>query len=67
MRKPGVLFLLLGGMLETVAAHSQPGTPGIDLHHFPVWGWLLVVGALLGIVYVMYVKSHEKPLNPFDW
>jgi len=50
-----------------VTAHSGEDTPGFEFHHMPVWGWLLIALVLSSVVYIMYAKTHDKPLNPLYW
>lgn len=54
-------------MISFAASHSAEGTPGIELHHIPLWGWVLVGLVPVGLLLFIYAKTHGKPLNPTKW
>ncbi|MFB6158635.1 MAG: hypothetical protein ABEJ95_03140 [Candidatus Nanohalobium sp.] len=65
--KLGKLLFTILGTIPLISAHSNAGTPGIKLHHLPSWIWMILALGILSIVYVMYVKTHEKPVNLSNW
>jgi hypothetical protein len=54
-------------MAKMAAAHSGDDTPGIVLHHVPIWAWTGIAALITALVYIIYVQTHDKPLNPLDW
>ncbi|MDY6770738.1 MAG: hypothetical protein SV186_02135 [Candidatus Nanohaloarchaea archaeon] len=56
-------------LLYTTAAtaHTDRNTAGIALHHLPLWLWAGIGLLLATIAYLLYVQTHDRPLNPFDW
>lgn len=65
--KKAVLPALISLLSTVVVAHSGEDTPGIALHHVPVWTWAGIGIIIITLIYIIYVQTHDKSFNPLNW
>lgn len=57
--KPAAILTATLTQLAAAAAHTGEDTPGFQLHHLPVWGWAIIMAAVISAFLTIYIKTHD--------